>query len=140
MRRRRLLLLFYFLQLQWITREFWVHPLNDCRVTKGEFYVLYPDLRHFPPRFFRMYRMGVQKFELLDHLAARLRKKAVNFCGMILPEQEQVLTLRWVHSVLYKLIKIQNHCIKFKTLIIKKYFQYKLEWFYYHLKSYFQKM
>ena len=96
--RRRLLLLFYFLQLQWVTREFWVHPLNDCQVTKGEFYVLYPDLRHFPPSFFRIYRMGVQKFdELLDLLTPRLRKKVVNFRGIISPEQKLVLTLRWVH-------------------------------------------
>ena len=72
-----------------------MHPLNDCRVTKGEFYVLYPDLRHFPPRFFRMYRMGVRKFdELLDRLAPRLRKKVVNFRGIISPEQKLVLTLR----------------------------------------------
>ena len=61
-------------------RKFWVHPLNDCQVTKGEFYVLYPDLWHFPPRLFRMYHMGVQKFdELLDHLAPRLRKKYLTF-------------------------------------------------------------
>ena len=63
--------------------------------------MLYQDLPHFPPRFFRMYRMGVQKFdELLDRLAPRLRKKVVNFCGIISPEQKLVLTFRWVHSVL----------------------------------------
>ena len=36
-----------------------MHPLNDERVEKGEFYKLYPDLYHYPQKFFRMYHMNV---------------------------------------------------------------------------------
>ena len=36
----------------------YVHPLNDLQPEKGEFYTLYPDLRHF-----HMYQMSVDKFD-----------------------------------------------------------------------------
>ena len=77
--------------MQLMPHELWVHPLNDLREEKGEFYTLYPDLRHFPPRFFHTYHMGVSKFdELLELLAPRLRKADVNFTSMISPEQQLV--------------------------------------------------
>ena len=44
-------------------RMMWVHPLNELRLDKGEFYTLYPNLRHFAPKFFNMYRMSVPKFD-----------------------------------------------------------------------------
>ena len=46
-------------------REIWIHPLNKDRVEKGEFYNLYPDLRHYPAKFFQFYRMSVTKFDFL---------------------------------------------------------------------------
>ena len=83
------------LQMQTIYRDLWVHPLNDLRNEKGEFYTLYADLRHFNPRFFRMYRMSVQKFDmLLAMLTPRLRKKSVNTWLTISPEHQLVLTFR----------------------------------------------
>ena len=91
-----------FLQMQTIYRDLWVHPLNDLRNEKGEFYTLYPDLRHFNPRFFRMYRMSVRKFDmLLAMLTPRLRKKSVNTRLTISPEHQLVLTLRYIHYILY---------------------------------------
>ena len=84
-----------FLQMQTIYRKLWVHPLNDLRNEKGEFYTLYADLRHFNPRFFRMYQMSVRKFiMLLAMLTPRLRKKSVNTWLTISPEHQLVLTLR----------------------------------------------
>ena len=63
------------IQMNMMVQEVWVHPLNHMRAEKGEFYTLYPDLRHFPKHFFCMYRMTVQKFdELLEILEPHLRK------------------------------------------------------------------
>ena len=64
-RKRRLLMLFWLLQFQYVARSMWVHPLDNLRFEKGEFYTHYPDLRHFPAKFFTMYRMNVLKFDNL---------------------------------------------------------------------------
>ena len=82
-----------FLQMQTIYRDLWVHPLNDLRNEKGEFYTLYADLRHFNPRFFRMYRMSVQKFDLL--LAMLKIEKEICKYTAISPEHQFILTLRY---------------------------------------------
>ena len=63
------------IEINMMVREIWVHPLNDLWPEKGEFYTLYPDLRHFPRRFFHMYQMSVHKIdELLEILEPYLRK------------------------------------------------------------------
>ena len=84
-----------YLQMQLMPRELWVHPLNELWEEKGEFYTLYPDLRHFPNQFFQMYRMSVGKFDkLLSELSPEVLKKEINFRKTISPEQQLVLTLR----------------------------------------------
>ena len=93
-RKRRFLLLLLW-QLQMHIREIWIQPLNEDRIEKGEFYNLYPDLRHYPAKFFQVYRMSVTKFDfLLTKLAPHLRKKATNLRQPISSEQMLVLTLR----------------------------------------------
>ena len=73
--RQQILLLLMFIEMNVMVREVWVHPLNDLWPQKGEFYSLYPDLRHFPRQFFFMYWMSVQKFdELLEILEPHLKK------------------------------------------------------------------
>ena len=69
-----------FLFMLWITqevnRQYWVHPINLLCEEKGEFYTLYPDLRHFRNRFIGMYRMDVDKFEeLLQKVTPYLKKR-----------------------------------------------------------------
>ena len=64
-RKRRILLLLLWWQLQMHIREIWIHPLNEDRIEKGEFYNLYPDLRHYPAKFFQFYHMSVTKFDFL---------------------------------------------------------------------------
>ena len=60
-------------------RMMWVHPLNELRLDKGEFYTLYLDLRHFAPKFFNMYRMSVPKFDrLLQKTSPLIEKKWTN--------------------------------------------------------------
>ena len=75
-------------------QEVWIHPLNDDRIGKGEFYTLYPDLRYYPSKFFQFYQMSVARFDLLLRLALRLRKKSMNLRQPISAEQLLVLTLR----------------------------------------------
>ena len=40
-----------------VERTMWVHPINNMRAEKGEYKVLYPDLRQYEDWFFVMYRM-----------------------------------------------------------------------------------
>ena len=77
------------------TKAFWVHPINEMRLRKGEFYTLYPDLRHFTPKFFAMYRMNPRKFDrLLGLVAPRLERKWTKMRSPLSPEQKLVITLR----------------------------------------------
>ena len=76
------------------TRAFWVHPLFEERRQKGDFYVLYPDLRHFAPKFFAMYRMNPQNFDrLLGLVGPHLEKKWTKMRAPISLEQKLVVTL-----------------------------------------------
>ena len=94
-RQRRLFFVFMFWQMQQVKHMLWVHPINEMRSDKGEFYVLYPDLRHFPPKFFNMYRMSVPKFDaLLKKIAPKLQRKWTIMCEPLSPEQKLVITLR----------------------------------------------
>ena len=87
-------MLLLLMQMQNIPRQLWLHPFNDERVEKGEFYKLYPDLRHYPQKFFRMYCMNVQKFDyLLVKLKPHLRKGSTNYRSSISAKQQLVLTL-----------------------------------------------
>ena len=93
--RRRFFLVFLIWRMQQIRREYWVHPINELRFEKGEFYTLYPDLRHFPNKFFNMYHMTVAKFDtLLEKVEPVLRRQWTNMREPISPEQKLVITLR----------------------------------------------
>ena len=73
----------------------WVHPINEMHMEKGEFYILYPDLCHFPPKFFNMYRMSVPKFDaLLKKVAPKLPKKWTIMWEPLSVEQKLIRTLR----------------------------------------------
>ena len=75
-------------------RTIWVHPLNEDWNYKGEFYVLYPDLRNYPAKFFTMYRMSVSKFDkLLELLTPALLRQDTNYQTSISPEQRLILKL-----------------------------------------------
>ena len=76
-------------------RSFWVHPINDLRKEKGEFYTLYLDLRHYHKCFAGMYRMDVEKFEeLLAKITPFISKKSTYMHEAISAEQKLVITLR----------------------------------------------
>ena len=93
---RRLFLIFMMWKIYCSSvRSVWVHPINTLRMEKGEFYTLYPDLRHFNPKFFAMYRMNPGKFDrLLALVGPKIQKKWTKFRNPLSPEQKLVITLR----------------------------------------------
>ena len=79
------------MQVHMMYMEIWVHPLNRFRLDEGEFYSLYPDLKHYRQKFFTFYGMPVAKFdELLWLITPRIRRKSSNFQQHISPEQQVV--------------------------------------------------
>ena len=94
-RKLKVFALYMLWQMNQVHREFWIHPLNVERSQKGEFYTHYADHRHYPERFFQLYRMNVMKFdELLHKVTPYLRKKELNLRETISVEQRLVITLR----------------------------------------------
>ena len=94
-RQRRLFFVFMFWQMQQVRRMLWIHLINEMNTEKGEFYMLYLDLWHFPPKFFNMYRMSVPKFDaLLKKVAPKLEKKWTIMGEPLSPEQKLIITLR----------------------------------------------
>ena len=94
-REQRFFFLFMVWRIQIMRRMMWVHPLNELRLDKGEFYTLYPDLRHFVPKFFNMYRMSVPKFDrLLQKISPLIEKKWTNMREPLSAEDKLVLILR----------------------------------------------
>ena len=90
------------IQMQFLIREVFVHPLNTTRTGKGEFYTLYPDLCHYPKKFFGVFRMDQNQFDnLLQKVAPWLLKQDTNYRASISPEQQLVVTLRLVCSAWY---------------------------------------
>ena len=78
-----------------VMREVWIHPLNEDRRRKGEFFNLYLDQRHFPEKFFEHYHMTPQQFdEILQKIAPISKKKDTNFRKSITAEEKLSLTLR----------------------------------------------
>ena len=93
-RNQCILFVLLFLQLQEVQRRWWVHPINLLRKEKGEFYQMYPDLRHYNRRFTGMYRMSVEKFEeLLKLVKPKITKKWTYMQEPISAEQKLILTL-----------------------------------------------
>ena len=89
------LALYIMWQLNQVHRVFWVHPLNNERAEKGEFYTHYADHRKYPERFFQLYRMTVRKFdELLFKVSPYLTKKETNLHETICAEQRLIITIR----------------------------------------------
>ena len=95
LRRRRLIyLLLVLLEVLGVRRQIWVHPFNNLRFEKGEFYVLYADLRKWPPLFYKYYRMSINKFDaLLDLVRPQLTRHGCNCREPIDAEQCLVLTI-----------------------------------------------
>ena len=89
-----LFIIFLLWDIQQVYRDLWVHPLNEERSQKGEYYTHYADHRLFDDRF-ELYRMTVAQFdEILHKIQYLLQKKDTNFCSAISPEQKLAITIR----------------------------------------------
>ena len=62
--KRRIIAVYFLLTLQYLERDFWLNPINENWYIKGEFYALYPELRQYPEKFFRWYRMTMDQFRI----------------------------------------------------------------------------
>ena len=91
----KMFIIFLMWQMQQVHREVWVHPLNEERTEKGEFYTHYTDHRKFDDRFFELYRMTVAQFdELLYRVGPRILKEDTNFRRPLSPEERLAITIR----------------------------------------------
>ena len=92
---QRVLLVYLLFTANWLERELWVHPFCREATTKGEFFLMYPDLRKYPAKFFRTYRMTICQFDNLLHLLTPVISKQINnYRKSISAEERLVITLR----------------------------------------------
>ena len=92
---RRVLLVYLLLSTNWLERELWVHPFCQEATTKGEFFLMYPDLRKYPAKFFRSYHMSIHQFDNLLHLLRPVISKQINnYHQSISAEECLVINLR----------------------------------------------
>ena len=82
------------LDLNSLHQEYWIHPFNEDVHTKGEFFTTYPDLRKYPEKFFRTYRMSIRQFDTLLHHLHPVISKQDNYRESIGAEERLVITLR----------------------------------------------
>ena len=93
-RRRRLALIMMMHLLDLNVRSLWIYPINNLRFEKGEFFMMYPDLRRYEDRFFGWYRMSTRQFDaLLDIVRNSLTKRSTNFREPISAEEQLVITI-----------------------------------------------
>ena len=105
------------LQLQMVNREIWIHPLNEDRARKGEFFNLYCDQRYFEDKFFENYRMSVAQFdEILRKITPLIKKKDTNFRKAITPEEKLSITLRYIYIFRILLAKSTRSFQSYKCL------------------------
>ena len=92
-RRHRLALIMMMHLLDIHVRSVWMHPINNLRFEKGEFF-MYLDLRKYEDRFFGWCRMSMKKFDdLLGIVGNALQKKCTKFREPISSEEQLVITI-----------------------------------------------
>ena len=63
--RQQIAIALLLLQLNFNVTCMWVHPINNLRFEKGEYFILYLDLRKYEDKFSNWYRMSRKKFDYL---------------------------------------------------------------------------
>lgn len=82
---------FYFRKRQRI----WVHDINMARESKGEYHMLFQELRQHEERFYVYFRMTVDCFdELLELIKPDIKKQFTNYRRPIEPAERLAVTLR----------------------------------------------
>ncbi|PIO35237.1 hypothetical protein AB205_0055390, partial [Aquarana catesbeiana] len=79
------------------TRRYWVHPIIQNKEERGQFRILYNDLRQHKEKFFNYSRMSVNSFnELLRLLGTRLEYQNTTFRNSVEPAERLLVTLRYL--------------------------------------------
>ncbi|XP_050307901.1 putative nuclease HARBI1 [Anthonomus grandis grandis] len=85
------------LVLQYKSREYWIHPINERRHEFGKYHVLWPEISNDDNRCKMYIRMTMKEFEVLYNLLeTKLRKQNTNFREAISPEERLLLSLRYL--------------------------------------------
>ncbi|XP_068089476.1 uncharacterized protein [Hyperolius riggenbachi] len=80
-------------------RRYWVHPLLLERKEKGQFHILYADLRKHPEKLFAYVRMSPASFDdILNELTTDLQRENTFFREPVSPTERLLLTLRFLAS------------------------------------------
>lgn len=75
-------------------KKHWVHPLNQKRLSIGQFHVLYPELRKYPEKFYDYFNMTSLTFDkLLNSITQYIAKNNITR-DTICPEERLTITLR----------------------------------------------
>ncbi|PIO10774.1 hypothetical protein AB205_0058840, partial [Aquarana catesbeiana] len=74
--------------------RFWIHPIIAHREVRGQFGVLYNDLRAHDDKFFNYTRMSIRSFdELLALLSSHLERQNTSFRRSIPAVERLIITL-----------------------------------------------
>ncbi|PIO27983.1 hypothetical protein AB205_0187480, partial [Aquarana catesbeiana] len=74
--------------------RFWIHPIIAQREVRGQFGVLYNDLRAHEDKFFNYTRMSIRSFdELLALLSSHLERQNTSFRRSIPAVERLIITL-----------------------------------------------
>ncbi|XP_040203443.1 protein ANTAGONIST OF LIKE HETEROCHROMATIN PROTEIN 1-like [Rana temporaria] len=78
-------------------RRFWVHPIHQMHSERGQFVLLYRELREHPDKFRNYTRMSISTFDfLLDLLTPFLSRQDTNCRDAISPCERLLITLRYL--------------------------------------------
>ena len=78
-----------------VHRKFAVHPYGKKRAEKGQFNIIYEELRRFPEKFFSYYKMSVKTFDELLNIVKSDLEKEQNIKGDTIPAVERLsITLK----------------------------------------------
>jgi len=81
--------------LKSVHRKFAVHPYGKKRAKKGQFNIIYEDLRRFPEKFFSYYKISGETFDELLNIAKSDLEKEQNIKGDTIPTVERLsITLK----------------------------------------------
>ncbi|KAF9417224.1 hypothetical protein HW555_005626, partial [Spodoptera exigua] len=80
-----------------IHRRHWVHPILTSRNKNGQHKLLFEELKCYPDKFFKYFRMSVNSFnELLSVLHDDLKHQDTRMRKSISPTERLAITLRYL--------------------------------------------
>lgn len=103
---------------RWVSRRWWVRPVNLQRNVLGHFATLIQELKNDEELFFRYTRMSLEVYNQLLIKVSPFLVKNINRTPLS-PEQRLLITLKYVVLFIIQLIRIRNNI---KIIINYHYF------------------